>query len=248
MPAGVQKRIDKAVAQQRDAERRAEAAERELAALRQPKPAAQAQPAEAPKRPNPDDFKTQAEYDTAEAKYQEDLIDYRATLLMEKREKQRAEDARKAEEQQRAAELDRSWNERLAASIEVHPDYETVVTDAIVSLIPPGSPLDLAILHRPKGAEVLYLLAANGFFNPESIAKMTHGDAMFEYFKAEASLGTTASNVTPVPEPPKRPLSAASEPIEPIKPSAGAGEPPMLIHGNKLNPAWQEWRDKRRRT
>jgi hypothetical protein len=171
--------------------------EQRLAALEQPP----AKELEAPKRPDPDDFRTQDEYDAAEEKYEKDKIAF--AIQADRKEREEARSREEAEK--RNQEIVGTYNKRIEEAKKRHPDFEKVALhNEALDAIPEGSPLYQAIVLRERGAEVLYHLGKH----PEALESMLAGtamDAMAEYFRIESSLGTTPAprRLTGAPAPPR---------------------------------------------
>jgi hypothetical protein len=207
IPPGVQKRIDKAVRKQREAERRLEAVEARLQQIQAPPPAQPtAQPAAEPAKPadTPPDPKNYTDWD----KYQQDLTNY----TIDQREK-----AKQAEQAQRAAQersqaLTESWNSSVEAARAKHADYDDVM-DTVKDLaqkLPPE--MHRAVIESEgdvSKAELAYALAKN---RPEleRISKLPPHRLAFELGAFVAKLQAppapkteTAPPAPPLPKPPK---------------------------------------------
>jgi hypothetical protein len=197
IPAGVQKRIDKAVAKQRDAERRAEEAERRLAEIQgsRPAPEKNAEPATTPEgKPKPEAFRTYDEYVEA-------LTDWRVEQREQAREQ--AEAQRKAQEAAQTAQTE--WEKRVEAVKAKHSDFDEVLGEAQIP-IPPA--LYEAIFTDAHGPEVAYHLATHAD-EAERIAALPPVAAVRE-------LGKLSAKFDSAPEPEKPKVSKAPPPPKPV--------------------------------
>lgn len=195
VPEGVQKRIDKAVRRQREAERRAEALEAEVSRLKatETKPAEKPAPVEG--KPKVSNFADYDEYVEALAEWKTDQ-----RLAAEKSKEQSA----KATEDQRKALT--AFSERVK-EVAKKPEYADIdeVLDSDVTV---SAAMHEALLESDKGAELAYYLGKH----PEDaarIAKLSPTSAARELGKIEASLSKP-------PETPKPKASAAPPPMKPV--------------------------------
>lgn len=186
IPAGVQKRIDKAIAKQREAERRADAAEARLS--QQPQAAEPAKPTTETVKPTgkPDATKF-TDWDA----YQEALIDWKA----DQRDQARAEAQQKQATEQRGKELTASWAESESDAKEAHPDYADVMKGVDHIKVPQH--LQLAILESDDKAELAYALAKSPA-DVERISKLPAAKALVELGRFAAKLEAKAA---PTPKP-----------------------------------------------
>jgi len=146
---GVQKRIDKAVKAQREAERKTAELEARLQTTQAAEPA-QKQPPAAQQpttaKPESKDFKTWEEYEEA-------FVDWKA----DQRDAARAATTRQQAEAADAQTMTSAWSESEAKAQEAHSDYAE--TMAGVSQVPVPQHLHVAILKSPQKAELAYALA-----------------------------------------------------------------------------------------
>ncbi len=222
-PPGVQKRIDKLVKAQKEAERRAAEAERKVAELqgsrpvegqqKEPSSGKNAPPAAVTAKAKPE----QKDFDTYDG-YIEALADWRY-------------ETRKAEDEAKAAQQARQNAERAAAEVHVqrvnaakerYPDYDEVM--AGVQSLPITREIHDGIVKSEKGPDIAYHLAKN----PDEvrrIAALTPDRQLVEMGKLEAKFETAA---TPANEKPnkadKKPLP---KPPANVGGSAGAKEPDL---------------------
>lgn len=153
VPPGVQKRIDKAVAKQREAERRAEEAERKLAETAA-KPAEVKEAAKESAEAKPDVSK----YTTYED-YIEALTDWKARQVLASARKADAEAAAKAKEQEERETVLTDWEQSELASKEAHEDYQEALDAASDIKLSPE--LQAAIMLSDSKTELAYYLATN---------------------------------------------------------------------------------------
>jgi len=163
-----QERINKAVAKQRSAERRAEEAERRyqtleqrLAALegggRQQQPQQQPQQ-QGPKAPNPKDYEG-GEYDS---RYIADVAKYSAALAAREEVQRHTQQQRQEQDSrtkaERAAEMAEKRDALTAKGAELYDDFEEVVFDDGVLL---SQTIGELLLDSEHGAEIAYALASD---------------------------------------------------------------------------------------
>jgi hypothetical protein len=128
----LQARIDKAVAQQREAERRAEAAERALQQYAQPRPAAPRQ-AEEPSytRPKPTEDEIGSRYENY-PQFIEDLADWK----LEQRDAAQAERHYQQQLAERHEAHAITFAERIAQAEETNPKWWSQISPTIAGLLP----------------------------------------------------------------------------------------------------------------
>jgi hypothetical protein len=212
VPAGVQKRIDKAVAKQREAERRAQELEQRLAEIQGSRPAEpkHAEPAKAEGRPQAESFSTYDEYVEA-------LADWK----LGEREKQReqAEAERKARDEQK--QVADAWNKRVEQAKQKHDDYDDVIAEAE---IPITNAVRDALLTSEHGPELAYYLAQN----PEECKRI----AALQPVAAIRELGKLEAKFEKAPEPEKPKVTKAPPPPKPVAARASAEK---SIHDEDLS-------------
>lgn len=196
VPAGVQKRIDKAVKAQREAERRADEAEAALAQRTESRPAAvqAAQPAAAAPAGKPES----TNFETYEA-YIDALTDWKIATA-------KAADAKTASERSAAdanAAKGVAWNARVEAVKKLPglEDFDEVTTEA--GNLPISEAMHVTIFESERGPELAYHLAQH----PEEakrIASLTPLAAARELGKLEAALPDRSAKpaaARPLPKP-----------------------------------------------
>jgi hypothetical protein len=217
--AGVQKRIDKAVAKQREAERRAEEAERKLAEAQGSRPASEhAEPAKPEGRPVAEDFKSYDEYVEA-------LVSHR----YEQREQAKAQAEAQKQAQAAAVTQQSAWDERKAKVVVEHPDWEEVVGEAA---IPVSRAMHDAILTSEHGPAIAYELASHPD-EAKRISALPPLAAAREIGKLEAKF-----EAKPTPEPEKPKVSKAPKPPTPV--TGGAKATPD-IHDESFASDYSAW-------
>jgi hypothetical protein len=203
VPEGVQKRIDKAVAKQREAERRAEELERRLAEKEtQPAKAAEVT-TEAKDKPTPDKFSTYEEYVEA-------LTDWKTDQKLAIARKAEAAEAQKRAEGEQKQSRAKEWVASEAEAREAHADYDDAIQEAAEAIkegkLPAISDQTFAaIMETDSKAAILYHLAKNRA-DLERLASAPASRVMFELGKIEAKLAApvqeTEKKVAKAPKPP----------------------------------------------
>lgn len=191
VPEGVQKRIDKAVRRQREAERRAEAAEVELERLRTP----EAKPVPVEGKPKVSDFTDYDEYVEA---------------LAEWKTEQKFAAERSTEQQSRAAAARRTAAATFAERVKeaaTKPEYADIgeVLDSDVTV---SAAMHDVLLESEKGAELAYYLGKH----PEESARISR----LSPISAARELGKIEASLAKPPEPAKPRASAAPAPMKPV--------------------------------
>lgn len=224
VPPGVQKRIDKAVAKQREAERRAAEAEQRLQALQGSRPAEKnAQPAAAAEtgttdaEPDPDKFDKYEDYIKALTKW--------SLEQTRKAEAKQADDTRAAGERQQALE---AWGQRVEAAKAEYADFDEVIESVDIPL---PAPLIEALMDSEHGARIGYQLAKTPA-ELERISKLSPLAMIREVGKLETRFTTQKA-----PEP--KPKPSAPEPITPVK----GGKAPVAGDDDSLS--YDEWERRR---
>jgi hypothetical protein len=212
LPERVRKRIGKEYRQRKEAEEfgrdearramaaeaRAEAAERELSALRGTKSGPD--PVKRDGAPKPEDFKTVAEYTDA-------VVDWKLA-------------SRRAEESERAAKAaataaQAEFVAKLQKARAEIPDYDEVVADADFEV---PQHVQQYIIESEAGPQVGHRLAVMAKKDPaalEKLLKLSPIRAVAELGKLEASLTKPAVAATPPPATPPK-VSRAPSPITPL--------------------------------
>jgi hypothetical protein len=212
--AGVQKRIDRVVAKQREAERKAQEferraaeLERKLAAFQEPRPAQETAPAAASQsspaegEPQVENFATYEEYTRAQIRYE---------LQQEKKAAEAADQQRKARES-----LDSSlkeWRERVeeAKKNPAYADFDEVLEGAN---IPISDVMRDALLGETAGPQCAYYLATH----PDEARRI----AALPLARSAAEIGKLAGKLA-APEPQKPRTSSAPKPPTPVTPKSTA--------------------------
>lgn len=191
------------------------------------KPAAEASTAEAPKIERPKrpvfgesghEAETWEQFETRQDSYIEAIADYKAAARLQASE---AEKAKQAEERQRAdqaAEIDKTFRERIGKATEKHADYAEVAFSAEV---PITQPMDAFIRSQEAGAEVLYYLGQHPAA-AKAIAAMQPLDAFYALSKIALSLEQPAQADPPKKEAPVVPITRAAKPATDIRATSAA--------------------------
>jgi hypothetical protein len=223
----VQERINEVTRARREAERRAEKAERELAQLRatqqQPPPKKEEQPPkepaageEDPNAPKPDDY----EYGELDSRYIRALASYEANKVFNE-QRQKDEQSRQTREQEdRQVAAREAFEEMIDAGAKKHEDfYQRVVIDSEEGKWPLSETLGELLLGSDVGDDIAYHLATN----PEEADRVYRSSPVeqaryFGRMEAKFSAGqaaATGDTGKPAPKTPKAPA--------PIESARGAG-------------------------
>jgi len=192
-----QERIDEVTRARRDAERRAEAAERELDEVRKRIPAP-----EAPKEPKASDYT----YGEEDAAYIHDKAKFEARQEYETAEQERA--AREHGER-----VEKTWDDRQVAFAADKPDFFDKVA---ANDLPISPPMAIAIKTSENGPAVAYHLATN----PDEARRLAALDPIAqvrEVGRLEAKLEQPASPNTPN----TKTVSDAPPPPQPLRGQGG---------------------------
>lgn len=214
---GVQKRIDELTKARREAERKADEAERKLAEIQGSRPAdknAPANPTEPTGKPKIEDFPT------IEA-YYEALTDFK----IEQREKAAADKAQADKAKESASQAQKDWETRVETFKSDHSDYDEAI-DSVK--IPNNSPSikELSQAVFAGGPELLYQLAKA----PDEVARI----AALPPIEALLALGEFKAKI---PAPEKQPQKVSSAPKPPARvggtaPTAKAIDDPNLEYAD----------------
>jgi hypothetical protein len=208
-PTEAEKRIQRLVAERKEAEELAEKNAREaeyykgLAEGRTPKPS--------PEKPVPPAADTApAPPDVTKYEKYEDYERAKETYLVEKAKYEIRQEAKADAEKKKKEAVDRTWNEKVAAAATKHADFQRVIGNpAFVQ----SDPVAFLIKDSEIGGELAYYLGTHLDVTAKLNALPPHVVAK-EIGKIEAQL------LTPKAEPQKNIISQAPEPIKTV---AGAG-------------------------
>jgi hypothetical protein len=195
---GVQKRIDELTKARREAERRADGAERKLATQGSRPATENAQPARPADEGTPkklDDFETLDQY-----------IDYLAGLKLDQREKLKATETANDAAKTAAKAAQDVWTERETAYKAENPDYDQALESVEIPNTPAVPAIQRALSRAENGPAILHHLAKNPD-ELQRIAALSPVDALMEIGALKAKL-TTA----PPPEKPQPKVSSAPKP------------------------------------
>lgn len=189
-----------------DVNHRMQAAERELAQLRQAQN--QQPPAPAPQPPKQDDFQTYEEYIRADAKF---VAEQAAEAKWNGFQQQQQQAAQRQAEQTRAQTADQNWNQKTSEAAAKYPDFEQKLFTAPNIF----SDHTRAVLKAsPMAGDLAYHLASN----PEIIGRLNGMHPL----DAAAELGRIEGKLAGSTTPPKTSVSKAPKPISPV----GSGKTP----------------------
>ncbi len=211
----VQKRIDKAIARQRAAERERDELK---ASIQQQQAKPGSQPAQntvppAAGKPDPAKFATYEEYNEA-------LVDWKV-------DQKTAQLAQRGEAARRAS----SFNERVATAKKAHADYDEVLAEAASMPISPV--MHDFIVESEHGPELGYYFGSN----PEEAARIFALPPIAQtraIVALEAQLAPKAEPATPAasPTPTKTPAAAAPKPLPRPAAAVGGSHAPATVDLN----------------
>lgn len=155
-----------------------------------------------PVPPDEDDFDDRKSFREAQARYIEDLSDWKLEqrLTAEKRQ------AEERENQKRLQESQSTWAKRLDAAHQAHPDLQDLLEDEDLPTTPAMTHF---LMESDLGAELLYALAKN----PAECQRI----ASLEPRKAELALARLEARLDIPAAPPQKRASAAPAPLAPVK-------------------------------
>jgi len=201
-------RIGKAVAAQKDAERRAAQLEQELTRYRTPP--APAAPPQAPAKPTEDSEPDPNRYEGLQydPRYIRDLTAHHARLAWQAIAQQQQQKADQARDQQLEQERMRGHQERLTAARTKYPDFDQRLNlDTWIS-----TPMAHAITESPVGPELLLYLSDHPQ-DAQRIATLHPIQAMREMGKLEARYDAATPGTGSAPAPA---MSQAKPVIKPV--------------------------------
>lgn len=228
----IQARIDKAVAAQREAERRAEALERQLAAYSQPRQEQPREPQQVPSQPRYFTAPPPSE-DEIGTKYKDYPEFIRATAQWQVSEA-RAEDALNARQRavyERHEATAQKFSSKIADAEKSDPDYWSKIDPAVANLRPSTA---LEPGERPTALNAIADMIFDSDYSTELMARLRASDLQRlstlppaqlyrEMGRLEASvMRPGAATSGPAPRTPA--ISQAPPPIKPVGTSASTGE------------------------
>lgn len=227
LPKGVQKRIDRAVRRQYEAEAEAKVLRERLQQAERGREQA------APRRPEPeeptiDKFSNFDEYVSAKAQY---IASKQIQAVLQEREQQEQVKAVQREQATIAAK----WQEQVRQTATELPDFEDTLA---VSTAPMTAVMQEAIVHSEVGAKLAYWLAKNPA-EAEKIASMHPVNQVRSLGRIEERLekGSAAPTASAA-------VSNAPAPIKPVGVRASAAKDP-----DKMSTAeWLQWRNSQLKT
>lgn len=213
----IQAKIDQAIARQREAERRAEAAERELQTYRAPKQPVAEKPKAEPQytRPRPTEDAIGTKYQTY-ADYVEDLTDWK----IEQREHQH-----KTQEQERAVRewythTERKFVSQLDAAVKADPKYWSKINPHVAN-VPPMSDLGRLIFESDYATQLMLKLSELPAEEFQRLSTLHPVYMAREMGRLEASvMRSTAASPGPASKSPA--VSQAPPPYKPVGTTASA--------------------------
>jgi len=182
-----------------------------------PPPVTETKPAElkAPVKPKSDDFKTWEEYEAAKDKYVEDLSDYKVKVAIQEDRAQRAEEAKKQQQEAEGKTVAEKWNKQVEAAGKKHSDWDDLVGPIkdLVGKDPRFAAGASFLLDSEVGAEILYHLGNNPDQAAE-IAAMSPIRQVAALARIEDSLTKPAEIALKAPPGPKKVTEAPPPPSE----------------------------------
>jgi hypothetical protein len=231
--------VQAAIAKQREAERRAEAAERRAADL-----AAQTTRPTPPPLPPTPGLPAFESFDTWSASHPthsyEDYIDARTDFRTEQRETQRQQQAQQARAAQDTAVAWQTYDQKIAAAKTRDPQFFDKIDPRLVAMAPvsalaPDAPVTFGniiaeqILRSSAPDKLLQYFSDHYPDEPQRLAALPPDQFFREIGKIEATLEAPAAAVPPGSAPRPIPVSTAHPPIKPVEGSP-QGTDPLEIH------------------
>lgn len=215
VPVSVQKRIDKAIAKQREAERKAADAESKLKELTAPKEQKnESKDTKDDPEPKLNDFEDYESYNKAVAKWT-------AKSVLKEAEAERTKAEAKRSHEQRASDVQKAFDESISEFSKEHPDYHEVIQNAVDETAEGKLPrlpdhVINAIAESDTKAGLLYHIAKNSA-ELERLSHVSPERIGYEIGKLEARISS------PVPE--KKSTTSAPRPPSPVGTRGGSGTP-----------------------
>lgn len=177
----------------------------------------------APVKPRVEEFKTWDEYEAAKDKYVEDLSDYKVKVAIQEDRAQRAEEAKKQQQETEGQKAAEKWNGQIEAAAKKHSDWNDVIgpVSELVGKDPRFQVGASFLLDSEVGAEILYHLGAN----PDEARAI----AAMSPIKQIAALTRIEDSLT-------KPAESAKAPPGPKKVTETPPPPSDLAGRNQLNP------------
>lgn len=180
-------------------------------------PAAETKPAELkePVEPKADDFKTWDEFQTAERKYYRELAKYEAAIAVQQDRAQRAEEAKKQQQEAEGRQAAEKWNKQIESAAKKHSDWNDVI-DPVSELVGKDPRFQAGasfLLESEVGAEILYHLGSNPD-EAREIAAMSPIRQVAALTRIELSLTKPAESALKAPPGPKKVTEAPPPPSD----------------------------------
>jgi hypothetical protein len=158
----------------------------------------------APVKPRVEEFKTWDEYEAAKDKYSEDLTDYRVSKAIQEDRAQRAEEAKKQQQESEGKQAAEKWNKQVESAAKEHSDWNDVIAPVkdLVGKDPRFQAGASFLLESEAGAEILYHLGSNPD-EASQIAAMSPIKQIAALARIELSLTKPAQSVKTPPGPKK---------------------------------------------
>lgn len=191
------------------------------------------QPEPVPAAPQPqtlvppkwEDFESEEDFQSA-------MVDYRVELKLQQRDQKAQEQQKQQQQQQSQAEMQRVWNERVAAQKAQFQDFDSVVYG---SKVPITDAMASAIMASEQGPAIAYHLGSN----PTEAARI----AKLEPYAAAAAIGRLETTLTKL-EP--RKITNAPPPIKTVNGQGSSpGKDPLQMSQVEFRKYWAEQKKQR---
>ena len=161
----------------------------------------------APKKPSMDDFDSYEDYERANIKYQDELVEYKAERKVQEREAQLRQEYEQRQEQERNQKILEEFNARAEKFKARHKNYERneeAVNDALTLLKNEGvqgvETMARYALESELSPNLIHHLGEN-LHLVDDIAKMSDIGIVKELYKLEMSLGNQSTGERKLPKP-----------------------------------------------
>jgi phosphoglycolate phosphatase-like HAD superfamily hydrolase len=158
-----------------------------------------------PVKPNPDDFESHADYEKAQDKYVEDLVDWKADQKLKAKELDAKKEKLKSEEQS----LLEAHMGRIATFKKDHADFEEVIEEA--EDVPLSITVRDCILNSEDSAALMYELAKD----PEELERICELPAL-QAARAIGRIEARLQKESSAKETPEPKVTKAPKPLSPI--------------------------------
>lgn len=196
VPKGVQKRIDRLTRERYRLQGELEAMRRQAQPEAKPQHAAE----DAPKA---EQFSSYEDFLEAKAEWK---AEQKVAEVLGRQQQNAKQQSERAEQ----TKLQRAWESKVDAALEIYDDFEEV---ALAPDVPISGPMMEAILRTDKGADVAYYLGKNRA-EAEKIARMDPFSQAVAIGRIEATIARPAAKKATSAPPPISPVGARSAPVK----------------------------------